>query len=143
MGMQWLVFVELVVSKEGMDCKGSLVRQVPSGKGLGMEGVGAMVQHLLSIVVGMRGGLDAQVAEHGIGFPSSEELDGVFVDASIEESSGTTRAQGAGTDHEGVDASGGFDFGRRMAKSIRNVARLDVIPPSVVGIVVPVEGSRC
>ena len=38
-----------------------------------------MVQHALGVVVSMGGCLDAQVAQHGIGFPSAKELDGVLV----------------------------------------------------------------
>ena len=48
--------------------------------GTGGEGVGAVVKHLLGQMMRVGGGLDPQVAEHGIGLPTAEELDVVFVD---------------------------------------------------------------
>ena len=37
--------------------------------GLWVEGVGAMIEHALRVVLGMGCSLDAQVAEHGVRFP--------------------------------------------------------------------------
>ena len=36
---------------------------------LWVEGVGAVIEHALRIVLGVGCGLDAQVAEHGVRFP--------------------------------------------------------------------------
>ena len=54
-----------------------------------------MVEHELGKVVDNGGCLDLQVAEHGVREPTAKELDGVAVDASAEESSGTARTQRA------------------------------------------------
>ena len=51
---------------------GSFVGEASLLEGSRMEGVGAVVQHALRIVVGVGCGLDAQVAEHGVGFPASQ-----------------------------------------------------------------------
>ena len=54
-----------------------------------MEGVGAVVEHLLGTVMSVNGGLDAEAVEHGVRLPAAEELDGVGIDASAEKSRGT------------------------------------------------------
>lgn len=51
-----------------------------------------MVQHLLRKVVGVDVGLDAKVAEHGVGFPSAEEHDDVGVNVGAEEGGGAARS---------------------------------------------------
>ena len=68
------------------------------------EGVGAVVKHLLGQMMRVGGGLDLQVAEHGIGLPAAEELDVVFVDTCTEEGSGATWAQGAAAQQVGFNA---------------------------------------
>ena len=65
-----------------------------------------MVEHLLRVVVSVDGRLDAQVAEHGVGFLSAEELDGVGVHTGTEQGCRAARAERAGTDELGGDASG-------------------------------------
>ena len=79
------------MSEEGRDCRRGLLRQATEGIGAGGEGKGPIIQHELGIVVG--GGLNPQVAEHGVRFPASKELDGVFVDPSTEEGGGTAGAE--------------------------------------------------
>ena len=70
------------MSEEGGNCRSGLLGQATEGIGAGGEGKGPIIQHELGIVVG--GGLNPQVAEHGVGFPVAKELDGVFVDPSTE-----------------------------------------------------------
>ena len=55
--------------------------EAPGLEGRGGEGVAAMVDHGLGVVVGMGCCLDAEVAEHGVGLPAAQEGDGVGVDA--------------------------------------------------------------
>ena len=57
------------------------------------ETVGAMVPHVLGVAVSDGGGLDAEVAEHGIGLPAAKEADGIRVHASAEEGGGTARTE--------------------------------------------------
>ena len=57
--------------------------------------VSAVVEHELRKVVGNGGGLDAQIAEHGIREPRAEELDGIAVCARTEEGGGTAWSEGA------------------------------------------------
>jgi len=71
------------------------------------EGVGAMVEHLLGEVGTVDVCLDAKIAEHGVRFPPTEELDDIRVDVGAEEGGGTTRAETAGR-HESVVNAGGF-----------------------------------
>jgi hypothetical protein len=47
---------------------------------------------------------DAEVSEHGVGFPTAKELDDVRVDASAKEGGGTARAEAARTEQFGGDA---------------------------------------
>ena len=68
---------------------GGLDGEVVVGKVIGHEGEGAMVQHGLGVIGGMSSRLDAQVAKHGIRFPSAEKLYHTGVNACAEESSGS------------------------------------------------------
>ena len=59
--------VEFVMGEEINYLRRSLLRQGPRDlEGTGGKGIGAVGQHLLSVVVGQGGSLDAQVAQHGI-----------------------------------------------------------------------------
>ena len=60
-----------------------------------MEGVRAVVEHSLRVAVGVGGGLDAQVSEHGVRLPATKELDSVRVYAGAEESGGAARPEAA------------------------------------------------
>ena len=57
-----------------------------------------MVEHLLCIIVGKRGCLDAQIAEHGVGLPATKELDGVLVDTGAEQGGGAPGSERPGAD---------------------------------------------
>lgn len=106
-GWEKLVFVDFHVGEDVGEGhwrflgKGHVGR---GGEGTGGEGVGAMVKHLLRKVVGVDVGLDAQVAEHGVGFPAAQQLDGVLVDVGAEESGGSAGAEAAGGQECWVDA---------------------------------------
>ena len=60
------LFEELIMREDGGNVGRDLVWWVAGAIGLRVEGVGAMLEHLLGIVVGVCRGLDAQVAEHGV-----------------------------------------------------------------------------
>ena len=69
------------MGEEGVHVGWSLLRKrMRFVVGTRSECVGAVVKHLLGEMMRVGGGLDPQVAEHGIGLPSAEELDVVFVD---------------------------------------------------------------
>ena len=55
--------------------------------------------------MGLCHGLDAEVVKHGIGFPASQELNGVFVNLGAEEGSGTAWMEAASTEEGWLDAS--------------------------------------
>ena len=98
-----------------------------------------MVQHLLSIVVGDGGSLDAKVSEHCIGFPSAEKADGIRVNARTEEGSGPARTKGSGGDFAGGDASGGGAMVCGMPQGIGNKGGFDGVPPLLVEVEVHEE----
>ena len=62
-----------------------------------------MVQHQLRKVRGMDGCLNAQVAEHGVRFPTPEELDGVLVDGGAEKGCSAARTKAARREESRVD----------------------------------------
>ena len=100
-----------------------------------------MVQHLLRIVVGQHSGLDAKVAEHGIGFPSTEQLDGVFVYSCTQQGGCASRTEGTGTDELRVDTSSVRDSTGACSKGCGDIGRFDVEPLVSVGVEVAVD--RC
>ena len=73
-------------------------------EGLRREGVGAMVEHALGVVVGVCRGLDSKVAKHGVGFPAAQELDSVLLDMGAEEGGGSAGPEGATGQIGRVDA---------------------------------------
>ena len=103
------------------------------------EGVGAVVKHLLGQMMRVGGGLDPQVAEHGIGLPTAEELDVVFVDTRTEEGSGPTWAQRAAAQQVGFNASVRLDALSSVAQGVGDECRVDRVPLLVEGIEVAVE----
>ena len=94
------------VGHAGRGLFGEAVRLGMDSRG---EGVVAMVEHALRKVAALDGGLNAEVAEHGVRFPAAEELDGVRIDAGAEEGGGPTWSERAGADQLGVDAGGVLD----------------------------------
>lgn len=109
------------------------------GEGSRREGVGAMVEHLLSEVGTVDVCLDAQVAEHGVGFPAPKELDGVFVDVGTEERGSSTWAETAGGEQCRVDAGERSDGFGGVAES-RGDLGASHSPADVFGVVVEADG---
>ena len=74
-----------------------------------LQGVGAMVKHVLGEFLGVDGGLGPEVPEHSVRLPSTEEHDGIAVDIGAKEGRGPAGANGAGRHLGVVDAGDGFD----------------------------------
>ena len=107
-----------------------------------VEGVGAMVEHLLGIVVQMGGSLNAQVAEHSVGFPAAQEHDGVLVDTSTEQGGGTTGAQRTSADFLGVDTGDITGGSSGTSKNVGDHRGLDMEPGALRGVIVVVRVER-
>ncbi len=83
--------------------------------------------------------LDTEVAEHGVGAPAPEKLDGIWIDVGAEEGGGPSRTQGATGDQRRRDPSFLFNKGGSMPKSIGDEPRRDIVPLLVVRIQVVME----
>lgn len=92
--------------------------------------------------MGVDGSLDPQVAEHGVGLPAPEELDGIGIDASTEEGGSAAGAKRAGADQFGVDAGRLMEGLGRNAEGLRNLGGSDGVPALVcwMGVVVTMDG---
>ena len=66
----------------------------------------AILEHVLGAVVAPGGGLDAEVGEHCVRLPATEELDGELVDISAEEGGGAAGVEAARTDPVRINARG-------------------------------------
>lgn len=88
--------------RRGLQRDGQARRSIVVGEG--SEGVGASGEHGLSEVVGVGESSDSEVAEHGVGLPAADELDGVGVDVGAEERGGAARTEAAGGELVWVDA---------------------------------------
>ena len=66
-----IFFIRVEGLKKSSDSGWGLVRQASLLVGVRVEGVGAVVKHLLCIVVGPGSSLNAKIPEHGVGFPTS------------------------------------------------------------------------
>ena len=135
-------FVELHVGEERGDFGWGLVREGAFSVGRRVEGEGAVVQHLLGVVVGVGGRLDAEVPEHSIRFPAAEEHDGVFVDPGAKKGRGPARAEGLGGEELVVDAGGRSEQSSSMAEAVGNMCRGDVVPAVVVRVRIEVSVER-
>ena len=120
------------MGKQGGDRSGGLVGEAPGFKVGGHKAVGAVVEHALGELLGVDGGLDLEVPEHGVRFPAAEEHDGIAVDVGTEEGRGPAGAEGAGRHLGMVDAGDGFDGLGGMPKGIGDVGGFDVVPFVVV-----------
>ena len=59
--------------------------------------------------------MDAQVTEHGVGFPAAKQHDGLCANIGTEKGGGTARTEGAGSDLFGEDTRVGFvNFGHML-----------------------------
>ena len=138
---QPLVYIQLLVVQEGSKGWRGLQGVLGSGKPTGGKGVGAVVEHALGEMGGLSVSLDAEVAEHGVTFPAAQETDGVRVNLGTEEGGGSTRAQGAGREEEGINARGGGEGSGTVAKGIGDMAGLDRVPLAALSVVVAEERS--
>ena len=79
--------------------------------------------------------VDVEVAEHGVGFPTAKQLDGVLIHVGAEESSGSPRAEAARADEVWGNASRFVQGGGRMSKGVGDVLRFDGPLLTVVRVV--------
>ena len=79
--------------------------------------------------------MDVEVAEHGVGFPTAKQLDGVLIHVGAEESSGSPRAEAARADEVWGNASRFVQGGGRMSKGVGDVLRFDGPLLTVVRVV--------
>ena len=80
-----------------------------------------MLEHAFAEVVGNGGSLDAEVGEHGVGFPAAKHFDVVTVDIGAEEGSGPSRAQRPGGElgeRDVVVTGAAVEFSARMAQGV-------------------------
>ena len=103
------------------DFDGGFVREASALEDTGREGKVSSVEHELG--VGRGGGLDAQVAEHGVGFQAAKQHDCLCADVGTEQGCGTAWAQGLGGDFGGEDAGVDFVHHGRMLDDVGDVGR--------------------
>ncbi len=101
------------------------------------EGVVTVVKHLLGEFGS--GDLDAEIAEHGVGLPATDELDVVGVNSGAHEGGSASWAERAGTEELKRDAGGGFEELRGELKGVGDVLRLDGVPAAVVLVAIEVR----
>jgi len=77
-------------------------------------------------------GADAEVAEHGVGFPPADEFDEVGVDVGTEHGGGATRAEAADGEAIRRDAGGGLDGGSGGAQGDGGHGCGDHVPCALV-----------
>ena len=127
------------MSEEGHDRRRGLLRQATEGIGAGGKGKGPIIQHELGIVVGGR--LNPQVAEHGVGFPASKELDGIFIYAGAEEGGSTAWSQASRGEEAWVDVVDMVGELGSEANAFRCQFGVSAVPLFTVLVVVPEEFS--
>ena len=108
----------------------------------GVEGVVPLGEHLCSKVVGDADGHDPEVADHGIGAPAADELDGAGVDFGAEESSCSPRTEAVRCDFVCGDASQVFDTSGSPAQSVGDFRCGDSAAFSIGGCVGVERGIR-
>ena len=99
-----MIFLTLLWDRSGGGCS----------EGLRSAGVATGLEHLLGEVMGVGLRHNTEVTEHGVGFPTSEELDDVGVDVGAEERGGATGTKAASGEEPGSDACGRFEVGGRV-----------------------------
>ena len=133
---------DIVVS---LDRHGSLRRGRPM-IGVAHDGalrivVPSMGKHSLRVVVALGGGNHAEATEHCVGLPAAEELDGLAIDSSTEESSGAAGAETAARDGGSRDPCLVFDGRGTDAESIgEGGGGKFVFPGGVIEVVVEAVG---
>ena len=104
-----------------------------------VERVASVFEHFLGEIAANNMCLDAEVAEHGVGFPATEELDGVTIDVSTEESSRAARTQGPGGHQHRVDASEVADSRCCVTQGVGDVDWFCVVPAAVCRVVMSAD----
>lgn len=99
------------------------------------------MEHASGVVGGVGVGLHTEVAEHGVGSPAAEELDGVLVHPGAEEGSGPTRSEAAGGQVFGIDAGDVADGGGSVTEGVRDPRRVDVSSRLGAGRVIGADRS--
>ena len=127
--------VEGITGEEGGDVGGGFVRELFRGgvRGdVGGERAVAMGEHGLgeAFSLGLCG--DAEVSEHGVGFPAAEQFDDVGLDISAEESRRPAGPEAAGADESGFDPGNGFEGASGVAESVSDPDAVDL--PCASGI---------
>jgi hypothetical protein len=97
-------------------------------EGHGREGVAASIERALGEVSTHDQDLGSEVEEHGVGFPTSDELDGISVDASAEEGSAPSRAHGASTDKLWGDAGCVVNVGGCVPECFGDMSVGNIVP---------------
>ena len=106
---------------------------------VGMEAIVTSKEHATGKALHYWFGLQMQVSEHGITLPATDEPNGVAMDIGVEQSHGTTSANGAGTDIRRGIAILGTSGNSSTAKQSSDIGALDVLD-SVVSVVGSQDG---
>ena len=105
------------------------------------ESEGAVVEHQLGEIGGVDMGLDAEVAEHRIGFPAAEELDPGRVNVGAHEGGSAAGTERAGAEQFPVDAGSPLETLGTVSEAVGDDGA-GHSAGSAGGIVVGVEWSR-
>ena len=103
-------------------------REVLGLPGSVVEDVAAVLEHVLRVVMGVDGGLNPEVPEHGVGSPAAQELDAIGVGFGAEEGCGPSRAQGFDSEEGGRDTGAGADAVGPDAQPAGDLTVQDVAP---------------
>ena len=103
------------------------------------KGVAAMLEHGSGQISSDFLGLCAKTPEHSVGFPATNELDGLVVFVGTQEGSGAARAQAVGSDLVGRDAGDGGGVDSSLFEPVGEIRSGDVFVGVIGGIVDPVE----
>ena len=132
--------MHLFVGQQLVDINWCFQGSVPGRVRLGRECIVSSIEHLLGVVVRVGVGLDTEVTEHSIRFPTAKELDGVLVYACAEKSSGTTGAKAFRSEELRVDVVDVVSCTSTNAEGLSHVLGFGFVPLVAVVVEVPVQG---
>jgi hypothetical protein len=89
--------------------------------GRGAEGVVAVQNHRLGMVMHDGECRDVKVSEHGVRLPAADELNEVLVDSGNQKGNGATRAERLGSDMVRYEAKGGAGSNHDALNEVGNV----------------------
>ena len=78
--------------------------------------------------------MDAEIPEHGVGFPAAEQHDGVAVDVGTKEGSGSAWTERASADEVGVDSSDLLRAFSSVSEGCGDEAGFDGVPFTFFGV---------